>query len=63
VILAVGDRMRMSVELIEQIRDRAFVIVRVREIRRDADIDGLKILVLELDNRGSTESDKGDYVD
>jgi hypothetical protein len=49
-ILAVGDRMRMSVELIEQIRDRAFVIVRVTAIRRDADLDGLKILVLELDN-------------
>jgi hypothetical protein len=53
-ILSVGDRMRMSVDLIEELQAaelaHMMVIVRVKEIRRDA--DGLVTLVLERDPQG-----------
>jgi hypothetical protein len=50
-VVSVGDRMWISVELIENIRDADIVIVRVKEIRRDA--DGLVTLVLECDPNDS----------
>jgi hypothetical protein len=52
--LSVGDRMRMSVDLIEELQAaelaHMMVIVRVKAIRRDA--DGLVTLVLERDPNG-----------